>query len=397
MTRKDAAMTLPTRPRTFVAALGATLLAAATIVGVFALGTPTATANGPMRHDPIGRVEHLVTVNASTVQATGWAADPDTRANALVRVLLDARFVGNHTTRVARPDIAKARHTGPTPGFDFTVRVPTSGAHTLCFVVHDVGPGISRMLGCWAIPLGTRLSSAQRAAHDPSGAVTLVRAGWDTLRFAGWARDPDFPSGRLVVVLYVNGGSAKTVVTSRSSTAQRRAGAGAWGSFDITVPVNRGDHLGCVWLVNVGIGSNVGLGCRARDSRGGAGTGPVHTPAANKLVVAVAKRHLGQRYVWGAEGPRTFDCSGLVMFSYHKARVSTPRIAADQFAAARHIPASRAVPGDLVFYHDRIGHVFHVGIYVSPGLTIAAVDPQEGVTYQTIYAPSATYGSFTHL
>jgi cell wall-associated NlpC family hydrolase len=86
-----------------------------------------------------------------------------------------------------------------------------------------------------------------------------------------------------------------------------------------------------------------------------------------------------------------------VQYSYGKAGVTTPRVAQDQFHAARVIPASRAVPGDLVFYHDSVGAVYHVGIYISPLETVAAVDPQEGVTHQYIWDPtSATYGSFTH-
>jgi cell wall-associated NlpC family hydrolase len=55
------------------------------------------------------------------------------------------------------------------------------------------------------------------------------------------------------------------------------------------------------------------------------------------------------------------------------------------------------VPGDLVFYHDTEGDVYHVGIYLSPGMTVAAIDTAEGVNYQKIWDPSsATYGSFTH-
>jgi cell wall-associated NlpC family hydrolase len=86
-----------------------------------------------------------------------------------------------------------------------------------------------------------------------------------------------------------------------------------------------------------------------------------------------------------------------VTFSYKKFGFLTPRVAAAQSLAARLIPASRAVPGDLVFMHDTVGAVYHVGIYLSPGLTVAAIDESEGVNYQKIWDPSSvTYGSFTH-
>jgi cell wall-associated NlpC family hydrolase len=156
-------------------------------------------------------------------------------------------------------------------------------------------------------------------------------------------------------------------------------------------------HIGCIWVVNVGIGNNTPLGCQARDTRGLAGRGPVEVPKLNTQVVTEAKRHIGQSYVWGAEGPRTFDCSGLVMFSYGKFGFVTPRVSEDQARAARLIPASRAVPGDLVFMHDNLGDVYHVGIYLSPGQTVAAIDESSGVDYQKIWDPSiVTYGSFTH-
>jgi cell wall-associated NlpC family hydrolase len=147
----------------------------------------------------------------------------------------------------------------------------------------------------------------------------------------------------------------------------------------------------------VGFGANSFLGCRTADTRGPGGTGPVTTPALNQKVVTEAKRHIGQPYVWGATGPNSFDCSGLVMYAYGKFGRTTPRISEDQFTAARSIPASRAVPGDLVFYFDSTGDVYHAGIYLSPGKTVAAIDEQEGVNYQNIWDPSSTaYGSFTH-
>ena len=65
--------------------------------------------------------------------------------------------------------------------------------------------------------------------------------------------------------------------------------------------------------------------------------------------------------------------------------------------SARLIPASRAVPGDLVFTHDTEGDVYHVGLYVGPGKALAAIDPASGVNYQSIWDPNmTTYGSFTH-
>ena len=89
-------------------------------------------------------------------------------------------------------------------------------------------------------------------------------------------------------------------------------------------------------------------------------------PGANLMMAALAAKHLGA-YVWGGRARTGFDCSGLVQYSYRTAAGSSlPRVSQDQFRAARIIPASRAVAGDLVFYHDNTGSVYHVGIYTSP-------------------------------
>jgi cell wall-associated NlpC family hydrolase len=393
-------MTLPapTAPRrSRFAKLGLALVLSLALVAAFVMTAHSAGANPPMPHDPIGNVEHITTNADSTIQVVGWAADPDTTANANLLGLVDGKIAVRAATSVVRPAVARKNHTGPTPGFDFSVPVPTTGVHVLCVAVRDVGQGVPRVLSCVATPLGKRLTSAQVAARSPRGAVSAARVSSSTMLVSGWSADPDFKRAHLVAVLYVDGVSTETINTKAATPAQLGAGSGTYGAFRFVVPVTSGSHLACVWLVNTGLGANTSLGCTPLDTRGAAGTGKLTVPAKNKKVVTEAKRHIGQSYVWGAEGPKTFDCSGLVMYSYHKAGYNTPRIAQDQFAAARVIPASRAVLGDLVFYHDSVGAVYHVGIYLSPLETVAAIDESEGVAHQHIWDPSsATYGSFTH-
>lgn len=121
-------------------------------------------------------------------------------------------------------------------------------------------------------------------------------------------------------------------------------------------------------------------------------------PRVNRRALAVARSKLGHPYVFGAAGPRTFDCSGLTQFSYAHAGRRIPRVADAQFHAARRIRRAQLRPGDLVFYHvhGHRGRVFHVGMFVSRGMTVAAVDPARGVTWQRIDYRDATFGSFTH-
>jgi cell wall-associated NlpC family hydrolase len=82
---------------------------------------------------------------------------------------------------------------------------------------------------------------------------------------------------------------------------------------------------------------------------------------AHAMSIAVAQR--GKPYVYGAAGPRSFDCSGLTSFAYHRAGFKgMPRTAAAQSHFARHIPRTRMHRGDLIFFGGR-GGVYHVGLY----------------------------------
>lgn len=384
------------RTLTAIAAIGGLLTGAAVAAGVFA---PSAAASNVMPNDPIGKV-WSVAASSDGVEMVGWAADPNAlTSNVTVVGYVDGRRTAATTvTDIRHPRVAAKYHTGPTPGFELDIPVPATGHHTACLVVRGIGAGMDGVLRCAATPVGTKLTAQQLAAHSPHGAILRSRVLNGKIRVHGWATDPDDIARRSVVVLYVDGAPAQTLDTKKW-TKPRPAGAGFRSAFWAAVPASTGSHVACIWVVNVGLGNNGFLGCSTRDTRGPAGTGKFATPRLNKEVVAEAKRHLGQPYVWGAEGPKQFDCSGLVMYSYGKFGFQTPRVSEDQFAAARLIPASRARPGDLVFYHDSEGDVYHVGIYTGPGMSIAAIDPQEGVNWQPVDASAwdVSFGSFTHI
>jgi peptidoglycan DL-endopeptidase CwlO len=99
-------------------------------------------------------------------------------------------------------------------------------------------------------------------------------------------------------------------------------------------------------------------------------TGPTSTQA--QKAVAFAYAQLGKPYQWGATGPGSFDCSGLVQAAWASAGVSIPRTTYAQWAALPHISTSALEPGDLLYF-DGVGHV---AIYVGGGDIIDA--PQTG-------------------
>jgi hypothetical protein len=97
------------------------------------------------------------------------------------------------------------------------------------------------------------------------------------------------------------------------------------------------------------------------------------SPASASDAVELAARLIGRPYVWGAEGPGAFDCSGLTQYVYGKVGVELPRRAIGQSKAGD--PAGRRLQrGDLLFFSSDVRRslVTHVGIYEGAGLMIDA-------------------------
>ncbi|MCD7437570.1 C40 family peptidase [Streptomyces lincolnensis] len=104
--------------------------------------------------------------------------------------------------------------------------------------------------------------------------------------------------------------------------------------------------------------------------------------------VAAARSALGKPYVWGANGPSGFDCSGLMQWSYAQAGVSLPRTSQAQRYAGRQVPLSQAQPGDLVTYRSDASHV---AMYMGNGQVIHAPYPGAPVRYDPVnMIPGAT-------
>lgn len=104
---------------------------------------------------------------------------------------------------------------------------------------------------------------------------------------------------------------------------------------------------------------------------------PVNNTNAASAVVNMAYSKLGSPYVWGAEGPNTFDCSGLTSYVFRNAAgVSLPRTSGSQYGVGTSVSKANLQPGDLVFFSTGGGGISHVGIYVGGGQMIHA--PQTG-------------------
>ncbi|MFF4338979.1 NlpC/P60 family protein [Kitasatospora sp. NPDC001540] len=98
-----------------------------------------------------------------------------------------------------------------------------------------------------------------------------------------------------------------------------------------------------------------------------------------KAILDYAYAQIGKPYQWGAEGPDSFDCSGLTQMAYRAGGVSLPRVTQDQWNAGKHVARADLRPGDLVFYYDDL---HHVGIYVGNGKLLHA--PRTGKNVQIV-------------
>ncbi|WP_225878362.1 C40 family peptidase [Spongiactinospora rosea] len=94
-----------------------------------------------------------------------------------------------------------------------------------------------------------------------------------------------------------------------------------------------------------------------------------------ETALRAAASKLGRPYVWGAEGPETFDCSGLVQWAYGQAGVRMPRVTHQQWVTGPRVSLAQAQPGDLLFWrHDPTnpGYISHVAIYWGKGKMLHA-------------------------
>ncbi len=110
--------------------------------------------------------------------------------------------------------------------------------------------------------------------------------------------------------------------------------------------------------------------------------------------VAFAKKQVLARkpYIWGSEGPSSFDCSGLVYAAYRSAGLGWPnwdRLNSSLYAGyTKHVTLDELVPGDLLFYSYKgtLSSIHHITIYAGNGMMWEANSKGKGLLYSNIYS-----------
>jgi cell wall-associated NlpC family hydrolase len=121
----------------------------------------------------------------------------------------------------------------------------------------------------------------------------------------------------------------------------------------------------------------------------------IRTTEAQRLAaVAFAKKQVQARkpYIWGSEGPSSFDCSGLVYAAYKSAGLGWPtwdRLNSALYSGyTKHVALTELQPGDLLFYSYKgtISTIHHISIYAGGGMMWEANSKDKGLLYSSIYS-----------
>ena len=180
--------------------------------------------------------------------------------------------------------------------------------------------------------------------------------------------------------------SKKGTVTT--DTLNVRSGAGT--SYSVISKVHKGDTVNIVgssngwYKIELSNGKTgwvsadyVSLGSSSNNSNSSSST----TTNKAQAIVDLATKQIGKPYVWGAEGPSSFDCSGLTYYVFKNAvGISLPRTSTEQSKTGTTVSKSNLQPGDLIFSSTNgTGNVSHVGIYIGNNEMIHAPKPGDVV------------------
>ena len=99
------------------------------------------------------------------------------------------------------------------------------------------------------------------------------------------------------------------------------------------------------------------------------------------LALKAAMTRMRKPYMWGADGPNSFDCSGLMYWAFKTVGITLPRSSSAQSQVGRPVSRSDLQPGDLVFFYSPVSHV---GFYAGNGKVLNAVQTGDVVRYSDL-------------
>lgn len=102
----------------------------------------------------------------------------------------------------------------------------------------------------------------------------------------------------------------------------------------------------------------------------------------------MAQAQIGSPYVWGASGPNSFDCSGLVYYSAGQVGKTVARVSSAQYYSGQQVPFSQAQAGDLIFWSSNgsASGIYHVAFYLGGGQLLHAPSPGDVVRTASLFS-----------
>jgi peptidoglycan DL-endopeptidase CwlO len=232
-----------------------------------------------------------------------------------------------------------------------------------------VAKGMNAPPRAWVVALATAMQESGMGVAGMDVAVDHDSLGLFQQRPSqGWGtpdqvRDPVHATQTFLAHLLAIPGWQDMPVTQAAQTVQRSAFPGAYAKWEPLAASLVGDLAGVTSAITP---------CAEGPTAGVATALP---PGVAKTAIDFAVGESGKPYVWGATGPSSFDCSGLVLRAFGSAGVVLPRVARDQYGAGAHVPVAQAQPGDLLFWaYDSSDPdtIHHVALYLGDGKIMEA-------------------------
>jgi peptidoglycan DL-endopeptidase CwlO len=174
--------------------------------------------------------------------------------------------------------------------------------------------------------------------------------------------------------------AARAARAAREKAAQQQPSSSAPTSSPSSGDQSSGD--------GAGMGGGGVSGGDSTPAPGGSSQG---TSSGAQAAISFAQAQMGKPYQWGADGPDTFDCSGLTERAWQQGGVSLPHYSVAQYEQSEKIGLGDLRPGDLVFFgSDKSDYhsIYHVALYIGGGEMIEAPYTGENVRVSSIWRSS---------
>jgi cell wall-associated NlpC family hydrolase len=184
--------------------------------------------------------------------------------------------------------------------------------------------------------------------------------------------------------------AAARAAAARAEARRRADAAAARAARDKAAQQSSGGNSNS-GSADPGAGGGMGGGGGVATSTPIPGGSSQGTSSGAQAAIDYARAQLGRPYEWGADGPNTFDCSGLTMRAWQQGGVGLPHYSVAQYEQGQKVSLDSLRPGDLVFFgSDKSDYqsIYHVGLYIGGGEMIEAPYTGENVRISSIWRDS---------